>query len=380
MELYTTIGELYNYILSYSQTEGRDLPVPEALRRMLSAGLLKGESAPIPPFEAGVSTERFRDFLQAMPVRAGSLMDSNRGVFPREEEDFFPQGKDVFTFQHMPYSGRELHYHNYFEMTYIVRGGCMFYFEGERIALREGNLCITSNFAWHEAAPKPDCLAVGIIVRKSTFDSLFSGLLSGQDLVSLFFRKCLHDQGNPNYVLLDTGNDTSLFHIMHRLVYETNLTDEYANECAIGLLTVFVAQALRASATNVTLRSYDGYSRQRINFSTILQYIQQNYRSVTLASLSETFYFSQAYLSKLIRQNMGQSFTDVLRQVKMTRARDLLLNTDLKISEISESVGYESVDHFTRTFRRTFGMPPREFRVANNPKSNRKADEEHETT
>ena len=369
---------MYDYILSFSQNKGQDLPVPEALRQMQAAGLLNDAPAPIPPFEAGISTDRFLKFIRAMPVPAGMLLEANHGFFPEEEQDIFPQGKDVFTFQHMPYSGRYMHYHSYFELTYIVQGSCMFYFEDERITLREGNLCIASNFARHEVAPKPDCLAVGIIARKSTFDSLFSGLLFGQDLVSLFFRKCLQNQVHPNYVLLDTGNNSSLFHILHRLVYETNLSDEYANECAVGLMTVFVAQALRASATNVTLRSYEGYAKQRISFSAILQYIQQNYRTVTLASLAANFYFSQAYLSKLIRQNMGQSFTEVLRQVKMNRARDLLLNTDLKIGEISETVGYESVDHFTRTFRKAFGMPPREYRVTYSTKPSRKADD-HET-
>ena len=267
-------------------------------------------------------------------------------------------------------------YHNYFELTYIVRGSCSFHFEGERIVLREGNICITSNLAWHEAAPRPDCLAVAIVARKSTFDSLFAGLLSRQDLVSLFFRKCLRDQGHPNYVLLHTGKDPALFRTMHELVYESNLTDDYSNECCVNLLNLFLARALRASAANVTLRSYDGYSQQSLDFSMILHYIQQNYRTATLSSLADAFHFSEAYLSKLIQRNMGQSFTEVLRQLKMERAEELLRNTELKIVEISQSVGYESVDHFTRTFRKVYGIPPREYRAIH--QTNKREDSENE--
>ena len=377
MELYTTIGELYDCVLASIQKDGQDLMVVEALRRMRDAGQLTAAPPPVPPFDAGKSRESFRDFIRAMPVYAGHLMNTAHGEFPEAEDDIFPPGKDVYTFLHMPYSGKRLHYHNYFELTYIVRGSCVFHFEGERTVLQEGNICLTSNLAWHEAAPQPDCVAVAIVARKSTFDSLFSGLLSRQDLVSLFFRKCLRDQGHPNYVLLHTGDDPSLFLTMHELVYESNLTDDYANECCVSLLSLFLARALRASAANVTLRSYDGYSRQDFDFSMILHYIQQNYRTVTLSSLADAFHFSEAYLSKLIQRNMSQSFTEVLRGLKMDRAEELLRNTDMKIGEISETVGYESVDHFTRTFRKCYGMPPREYRLLH--ESNIREGEEHET-
>ena len=350
--------------------------VVDALRRMKAEGLLTVSPPELPPFDSGASPETFRDYIRAMPVPAGALMHSARADFPEMEEDIFPPGKDVFSFQHMPYSGRRLHYHNYFELTYIVRGSCSFHFEGERIVLREGNICITSNLAWHEAAPRPDCLAVAIVARKSTFDSLFAGLLSRQDLVSLFFRKCLRDQGHPNYVLLHTGKDPALFRTMHELVYESNLTDDYSNECCVNLLNLFLARALRASAANVTLRSYDGYSQQSLDFSMILHYIQQNYRTATLSSLADAFHFSEAYLSKLIQRNMGQSFTEVLRQLKMERAEELLRNTELKIVEISQSVGYESVDHFTRTFRKVYGIPPREYRAIH--QTNKREDSENE--
>ena len=377
VELYTTIGELYDSVLAYYRKNGRDLQVVEALRRMQSAGMLTRTPPPVPPFDSGRDRESFQNFIRAMPVPASRLMRTTHGEFPEIEDDIFPPGKDVFSFQHMPYSGRCLHYHNYFELTYIVRGSCAFHYEGEKITLQEGNICLTSNLAWHEVAPQPDCTAVAIVARKSTFDSLFSGLLSRQDLVSLFFRKCLRDQGHPNYVLLHTGDDPALFRTMRELVYECYRTDDYANECCVSLLNLFLARALRASAANVTLHSYEGYSRQDLDFSMLLHYIQQNYRTVTLSSLASSFHFSEAYLSKLIQRNMSQSFTEVLRQLKMHHAEELLRNTEMKIGEISESVGYESVDHFTRTFRKVYGMAPREYRLLHN--GQKREGNDHET-
>ena len=193
---------------------------------------------------------------------------------------------------------------------------------------------------------------------------MFGKFLSRSDLVSLFFHKCLQEQGGPNFVLLHTENEPDLLRTLHELFYESNLSDDYSNDSAISLMSLFLIRALRSSATNMTLRHYEGYSGSDLEFSIILHYIQQNYRTLSLASLAETFHFSEAYLSKLIHQNMNRSFTEVVRTLRMHDAAELLLHTEPRISEIAETEGYSSVDHFTRTFRQFFGLTPRNYRKA----------------
>ena len=45
-------------------------------------------------------------------------------------------------------------------------------------------------------------------------------------------------------------------------------------------------------------------------------------------------------------------------------AMDYLMNTPMKVSEIADAVGYDSVDHFSRTFRKIYGVPPQEYKKA----------------
>ena len=200
------------------------------------------------------------------------------------------------------------------------------------------------------------------MVRRSTFDSLFGNLLTQKDLVSLFFRNSLYETKRANYILIKTGNDPLTIYTMQQLTYESNLVDNYANDCAVSLLNLYLARALRAASAAITLYHYEGYSERDFDFALVLQYIQQNYRTVTLSSLAKTFHFSETYLSKLIRKNLNQSFTDVLRTLKMNHALEYLMNTQMKISEIADSVGYDSVDHFSRTFRKVYGAPPQEYK------------------
>ena len=278
-----------------------------------------------------------------------------------QESNLFPEGKDVFCILNMPYLSTELQRFDFFKIAYVLEGNCTFLFESERIELSEGDVCIISPVSDFNLPLKPGCISVSITVRKSTFDSLFSNLLSKQDLVSLFFRNCLYEPHRTNYILLRTGNDKNILETVRLLVYECNMTDNYSNSCSISLLNVFLAQSLRA-ATDITLHRYEDRSEKNFNFAVMLQYIQQNYRTVTLSGLAETFHFGKSYLSTLIHKNMGRSFTEVLRTLRMNRAMELLMNTPMAVSEIATAVGYDSVDYFSRAFRQEYGVSPQQYK------------------
>ena len=361
---YTTTGAVFDYLVEINQKAGVDPTFPMAVEGMRRGGLLQTSPPPFPPFNSNMNREEFRNFIRALPISAGlflaqtSTFLSSRTI---QESNLFPAGKDVFCFLNMPYMDRQLHFHDFFEITYVAEGSCTFLFEGENASLGIGDVCITSPMAAHSLPLEPGCTALSIVVRKSTFNSLFPHLLSSQNLVSLFFRNALYERRRANYILIRTGNDQELFHTVQMMTYESNRTDDFSNPCSISLLNLFLARALRAGA-EVSLHHYENYSERDFDFTLVLLYIQQNYRTVTLSSLAETFHFSESYLSKLIHKNMDRSFTDVLRSLRMERAMDFLMNTSMKVSEIALAVGYDSVDHFSRTFRRVYGMPPQQYK------------------
>lgn len=362
---YTTIGAVFDHLVEIKQKAGREPTFVAAMEEMRRKGMLQLSPDPLPPFYSNMDREEFTAFIRAMPVSANVILDGldpfNSDCVIREP-NLFPEEKDVFCFLDMPYMDRRLHFHDFFEITYIVKGTCTFLFEGESASLAEGDLCITSPMAGHSLPLEPGCTALAIVVRKSTFNSLFGNLLVKQDLVSLFFRNSLYERQRANYILLRTGNDESLFRTAQELTYESNRSDDYSNACSVSLLNLVLGRALRAAQAAITLYHYENYTERDFDFTLVLQYIQQNYRTVTLSSLADTFHFSEVHLSKLIRQKMGCSFTEGLRSVKMHHAMDFLINTPMKVSEIADAVGYSSVDHFSRTFRRVYGLPPQQYR------------------
>ena len=95
-----------------------------------------------------------------------------------------------------------------------------------------------------------------------------------------------------------------------------------------------------------------------------IRYIERNYtdENISLNSVAQAINISANYLSALFSQRMGLSFVEYLTQKRMARARQLLLKTNLRSSEIAYEVGYRDPRYFSFVFRKTQGCTPRAFR------------------
>lgn len=363
---YTTIGTVYDYLITKHQQIGRNLTFPEALEGLRLDGRLTSAPPPAPSFCSGMGLTEFFTYLRGLRVYADPILPRAYTYLSDptiKEQELFQEGRDVFAFLNMPYQLDLMHYHNFFEITYVLSGNCTLLFEGETACLSAGDICIVSPLSRHSLPLKPDCLSLSVVVRKDTLDSLFSRLFAQQDLVSLFFQNSLYEPRQANYILLKTENDLLTFQTAQHLTHEANSTALYSNNCSISLLGIFLVRAMRSAKNIIALYDYEGNAKQSFDFSIIFQYIQQNYRTVTLSDLARMFHFDEAYRNKLIRKNMKQNFTNVLHMVKMRHAMDYLMNTSMSVTQIAGAVGYNSANHFSRIFRRVYGMSPQQYRL-----------------
>ena len=94
----------------------------------------------------------------------------------------------------------------------------------------------------------------------------------------------------------------------------------------------------------------------------ITNYIYANYKDVTLDDLAEKFYLSKPYLSKYIKEKSGMTFGDILKKVRMKKARSMLKSSSATVESIAESVGYQNVEHFNRVFKKMYNITPVQYR------------------
>ena len=94
----------------------------------------------------------------------------------------------------------------------------------------------------------------------------------------------------------------------------------------------------------------------------IMNYVQTNYIDITLDDLAEKFFLSKPYLSKYIKEKSGITFGDLVKKIRMKKAKALLKSSNMTVENIAMSVGYQNVEHFNRLFKKAYDMTPMQFR------------------
>ena len=94
------------------------------------------------------------------------------------------------------------------------------------------------------------------------------------------------------------------------------------------------------------------------------EYIQQNQaEDISLGQVAKAVNTSTFYFCKLFKKATGLNFTDYVSRVRIEKAKNLLLNQNLRVSEIAYEVGFQSLTHFNRVFKRIIGESPTEYRA-----------------
>ncbi len=95
------------------------------------------------------------------------------------------------------------------------------------------------------------------------------------------------------------------------------------------------------------------------------KYVRENFcdPNISLISVANHVNMSSAYFSTVFSQTTGRSFINYLTELRIDKAKDLLINTNMKLSDIALEVGYSEPNYFSHVFRKSEGITPKEFRM-----------------
>lgn len=365
MDHYLSAGKLQEYLKKHYALYRRAVTLRAAADSMIA----KGETLPFPftrPLPDLADRLSDQEYLALWDGICVKVSEDPSGFVRDASEDFIiPPSRDVFCMRHFHYlDNGGLHTHDFFEVNYVFRGSCTFRFREETRTLTEGQMVIIASGSLHDLTILEDSpVILTFLLRKSTFQTAFLDLLAQGNVISSFFRGIFSNEAQPNYLLFSTDNRDSLRSLIKNLTLEIWKDDEYSSSCSIHWIQILLTFVLRHFAHTAHFYNYRGNP----DFALVLKYIQYHYRTLTLEELAGFFHYTVPYLSSLMKQNTGQSYTEFVREIRMKEARNYLEHTDLKISEIAESVGYHSADHFTRIFRQVHGQSPRDYRRQHRP-------------
>ncbi|MCR1951741.1 MULTISPECIES: response regulator [unclassified Clostridium] len=94
-----------------------------------------------------------------------------------------------------------------------------------------------------------------------------------------------------------------------------------------------------------------------------LKYIEDNYKKhISLMDVSKHIYLSHEYFSRLFKEEVGENFSTYLTIYRINKAKELIKNTDMKISQVALEVGYSNAGYFSKNYKKYTGISPEEDR------------------
>lgn len=94
-----------------------------------------------------------------------------------------------------------------------------------------------------------------------------------------------------------------------------------------------------------------------------VNYIKENHMNkITLEEVASHVYLSPSYFSKIFKDDMKCNFNTYVNQVRVERSKQLLLNEDINLVDISNMVGYEDQSYFSKVFKKMVGVTPGKYR------------------
>lgn len=123
-----------------------------------------------------------------------------------------------------------------------------------------------------------------------------------------------------------------------------------------------ITELLEMCANHIWLNSFISVHNEGLAHS-IDYYIQQNLsQDLQLDTLCNVFSISRGTLYNISKKNFGCGITEYVTICRLNAAKKMLVRPDMRISEVAEAVGYPDANYFTRIFKKTTGLTPREYK------------------
>jgi AraC-like DNA-binding protein/ligand-binding sensor protein len=146
---------------------------------------------------------------------------------------------------------------------------------------------------------------------------------------------------------------------LRQAYFATQVVPAKQYEAVIKLLSLF-AQHLSILVNQILVRHDNAEPPIITRAKAFIQ--EHQTESLHLGQVAKAVNSSPFYFCKMFKKATGLNFTDYVSRIRIERAKNLLLNPNLRVSEIAFEIGFQSLTHFNRVFKNTVGQSPTRYR------------------
>lgn len=270
------------------------------------------------------------------------------------------KGKLITLRPHTRFTHFPRHTHNYVEMVYMCCGETTHIINENTVRLRAGELLLLNQNAVQEILPAGEGdIAVNFIILPQFFDTAIRMIEEENDPIRDFLVNCLSGSGHGGgYLHFAAAEVLPIQNLLENLIW--TLSNHQPNKRSINQLTMGLLFLQLANHTEI-LQVAPADEEEKLTLR-ILRYTEEHYRDGALEDIAAILHYDECWLSREIKRRTGHTFTELMQEKRLKQAVFLLKTTAMKVSDISETVGYENVSYFHRIFKKRFGVSPYQYR------------------
>lgn len=290
----------------------------------------------------------------------------NQKIQPSEipKDDYYIPHGIAIEYQ-VNHPDKALHSHSFIEIFYILQGKMEHNFNGRKKILTAGDFAIIDLNSYHSltAINGERCDLINCLFLPSFLDIS----LSNNDDISKIFksREIQHRIDIPKEMYISSvyhENDNKIKQLL------LDMQSEFFRS-ELGYLKILKSQLVQLLI--YLLRYMNPQTQETTNsvMDIAINYIEKNfYKKITLEEISSLLHYTPQYFCSKFKLETGYSFAEYLQKVRINKSCQLLQDTNMKISEIAEAVGYSDIRYYERIFRKYINRTPlqhRKFERAN---------------
>jgi len=274
---------------------------------------------------------------------------------------------DIIEFDAVNEWGYPRHKHNFFELTFILKGSGQHILNDNIIDYKEGDIFLLTPNDEHEfVVSQPS--RFGIIKFTEQFFIEKANYTCSKQWQKNIETVIFYSNTIPDSIISYKEDKDQIFmlykmiksEIENKLVFQRNVLIEL-----FGALLIIVSRNIRTHFNGLLNKVVT----EQEKIDAILTYIRQNVlesEKVRIKTIAEEFFISPNYISIFVKKHLGISIQQYVLNTRLTIAERLLTQTDLSISEVSVKTGFTDSSHFNKVFKKYKRINPSEFRKKQN--------------
>lgn len=248
------------------------------------------------------------------------------------------------------------HWHDDLEIILVLNGQMNYYMNGQILLLQKGDAILVNTRVMHYGYSEKnhDCEFICILFHPSL-------LTSNKSL----FEHCILpflSTSAITHVRLHAGQYPSEIDLIYKIYEKKKTQDAFYELEVIGSLYTFMAAVLQICKDSAMLEPYNTSDDIRM-LRKMVSYIQENYTdTISLNSIAESAGICKSKCCSLFRSQIHMTPFDFLNQYRLRKSAALLQTTDIQITAIALSCGFNNPSYYSRLFFRLFHCTPSAYR------------------